>query len=142
VSASDLPASPIVDIGDRRLRDAWRELSSSKGDTAVLEAVRRPRPGATRARAVVAWGRSDLDDLRNAMSYMTCPRCGLSVRLRASFLVLERCPRCVARARMLVPMRLSEEKPPPSRTGREEQGSDREAARPADRAPCPGTADA
>ena len=32
MSASDLPASPIVDIGDRRLRDAWRESSSSKGD--------------------------------------------------------------------------------------------------------------
>ncbi|MEA2300016.1 MAG: hypothetical protein QOD61_1694 [Solirubrobacteraceae bacterium] len=40
------------------------------------------------------------------MSYMNCPRCGLGVRLRASFLTLEHCPRCLAWARLSVPMRV------------------------------------
>jgi anti-sigma B factor antagonist len=38
------------------------------------------------------------------MSYMRCPRCGLSVRIRAAFLALEHCPRCIAKARTSVPM--------------------------------------
>ncbi len=41
------------------------------------------------------------------MSYMNCPRCGLSIRLRASYLTLERCPRCLARSGLAVPMQLS-----------------------------------
>ena len=31
------------------------------------------------------------------MSYLSCPRCALSIRIRASWLVMERCPRCLAR---------------------------------------------
>lgn len=40
------------------------------------------------------------------MSYMNCPRCGLSIRLRASYLTLERCPRCLARSGLAIPMQL------------------------------------
>src|SRR3978361_137049 len=42
------------------------------------------------------------------MSYMNCPRCGLSLGLRAPFLTLDRCPRCLARAGAAIPMYLSE----------------------------------
>jgi len=38
------------------------------------------------------------------MSYLNCPRCGLSIRLRAPYLALERCPRCLARAGLTIPM--------------------------------------
>jgi anti-sigma B factor antagonist len=41
------------------------------------------------------------------MQYMSCPRCGLTVPLRASFLTLKRCPRCVAIRRLSVPMVMS-----------------------------------
>ncbi|HEY5428298.1 MAG TPA: STAS domain-containing protein [Solirubrobacteraceae bacterium] len=40
--------------------------------------------------------------------HMSCPRCGLTVPLRASFLRLSRCPRCLATARVSVPMFVSE----------------------------------
>jgi hypothetical protein len=43
------------------------------------------------------------------MPFMNCPQCGLSVRLRAPYLILERCPRCLARNRESVPMELSEQ---------------------------------
>jgi anti-sigma B factor antagonist len=50
------------------------------------------------------------------MPYMNCPRCGLSIRLRAAYLALERCPRCIAKASVSVPMSISErssrERPP------------------------------
>ena len=36
--------------------------------------------------------------------HMSCPRCGLVVPVRASFLRLRRCPRCLATARISVPM--------------------------------------
>ncbi len=42
------------------------------------------------------------------MSYMRCPRCGLSVRIRAAYLAVERCPRCIAKARMSVAMTMVE----------------------------------
>jgi hypothetical protein len=45
------------------------------------------------------------------MSYMTCPRCGLTVRIRVPYLALERCPRCIARARALVGMEFSDARP-------------------------------
>ncbi len=44
------------------------------------------------------------------MSYMSCPRCGLTVALRAEYLTLERCPRCVAKARVAVPMFITGER--------------------------------
>lgn len=34
--------------------------------------------------------------------FLNRPRCGLSVRPRAGWLTVERCPRCVARARIAV----------------------------------------
>jgi len=42
------------------------------------------------------------------MSYMNCSRCGLSVRLRASYLLLERCPRCLARSGVSVAMHVTD----------------------------------
>jgi hypothetical protein len=42
------------------------------------------------------------------MSYMHCPSCGLTIHLRAPFLTLERCPRCLARRGAAIPMRVSE----------------------------------
>ncbi len=50
------------------------------------------------------------------MSYMRCPRCGLSVRIRAPFLTLDRCPRCIAKQRVAVAMTMIEDRahnPPP-----------------------------
>lgn len=35
---------------------------------------------------------------------MNCPRCALAVRVRADYLKLERCPRCLARAGVSVPL--------------------------------------
>jgi Zn-finger nucleic acid-binding protein len=49
------------------------------------------------------------------MSYMHCPRCGLSVRLRASWLTLDRCPRCLARRGVSVTMMLSDRRAWPAR---------------------------
>jgi hypothetical protein len=42
------------------------------------------------------------------MSYMHCPSCGLRIRLRAPFLTLDRCPRCLARRGVAIPMQISE----------------------------------
>jgi anti-sigma B factor antagonist len=42
------------------------------------------------------------------MPYMNCPRCGLSVRLRPPYLTLQRCPRCIAKFGISVPMQISE----------------------------------
>jgi hypothetical protein len=38
---------------------------------------------------------------------MNCPDCGLSVPLRAPFMTLDMCPRCLARRRIARPMVLS-----------------------------------
>jgi len=38
---------------------------------------------------------------------MRCPHCGLSVPLRAAYLTLDVCPRCVARRRVTGPMTVS-----------------------------------
>ncbi|MGA2010059.1 MAG: hypothetical protein ABSH51_05940 [Solirubrobacteraceae bacterium] len=38
---------------------------------------------------------------------MRCPHCGLSVPLRAAYLTLDVCPRCVARRRVTRPMAVS-----------------------------------
>jgi hypothetical protein len=42
------------------------------------------------------------------MSYMKCPSCGFSIHLRAARLTVDRCPRCLARRGMAVPMSESE----------------------------------
>jgi hypothetical protein len=38
------------------------------------------------------------------MSYFNCPRCALSIRVRADYLSMTNCPRCLGRARMPVAM--------------------------------------
>jgi hypothetical protein len=50
------------------------------------------------------------------MSYMNCPCCGLSIRLRASYLALERCPRCLARRKVAVAMYVSQRPGGPAAT--------------------------
>ncbi|MBV9816756.1 MAG: hypothetical protein JOZ07_00235 [Solirubrobacterales bacterium] len=38
------------------------------------------------------------------MTYLNCPRCGLKIHVRTSNLTLERCPRCLGRAGISIPM--------------------------------------
>ncbi len=45
------------------------------------------------------------------MPYMNCLRCGLRIKLRASFLTLDLCPRCLGRAGVPVPMYVSDQPP-------------------------------
>ncbi len=40
--------------------------------------------------------------MRNAGSYLNCPRCGLSIGIRSPWLAITHCPRCIARARTAV----------------------------------------
>jgi hypothetical protein len=49
-------------------------------------------------------------------AYMHCAHCGLAVRLRASFLTLDACPRCLARHRVARPMRITHLPEPPEIT--------------------------
>src|SRR4051794_6000659 len=44
------------------------------------------------------------------MSDTNCPRCGLKIRLRAAFLAVEHCPRCLAFRGLAVPMLVSEDR--------------------------------
>lgn len=39
-----------------------------------------------------------------ASEFLNCPRCGLSIRLKVSWLTVEHCPRCIARA--AIPVKL------------------------------------
>lgn len=43
------------------------------------------------------------------MSYMNCPRCGMSVRLQAPYLLPDRCPRCAARSGISVPLEVTDQ---------------------------------
>jgi Zn-finger nucleic acid-binding protein len=61
------------------------------------------------------------------MSYMNCPSCGLSIRLRASYLAIERCPRCLARRKVAVAMYLSQRPGGPPAT--DDSASPHEGAR-------------
>lgn len=36
------------------------------------------------------------------LTFLNCPRCGLSIRPKVSWLTVEHCPRCIARARIPV----------------------------------------
>lgn len=38
------------------------------------------------------------------MTYLNCPRCSLTIRVRADYLAPRSCPRCIARARLAIPM--------------------------------------
>jgi hypothetical protein len=104
--------------GDRMLRpttsgDADMEAAFGMEQTATspMSAV-ASRAGASRTSASAA-PRSPGD----AISYANCPRCGLAVRLRATFLTLRHCPRCVARRGIAVEMFTSKLRvlPSPSR---------------------------
>ena len=48
------------------------------------------------------------------MSFMKCPRCGLSVGLRVQYLTLQRCPRCAAKAGVSVAMTITEQDSTPA----------------------------
>lgn len=41
-------------------------------------------------------------DPRPAAIYLICPRCGLSIGLRARWLAVSHCPRCIAHTRTAV----------------------------------------
>lgn len=41
------------------------------------------------------------------MSYLNCPRCRLTIRIRAPYLVMRNCPRCLAHAGLPTPMYVS-----------------------------------
>lgn len=42
------------------------------------------------------------------MNYLACTRCGLTIRLRAPYPTIKHCPRCIARARIALPMEPTE----------------------------------
>lgn len=42
------------------------------------------------------------DSCTAAAAFLDCPRCGLSIRMKASWSAIEYCPRCIARARIAV----------------------------------------
>ena len=48
------------------------------------------------------------------MSDLNCPRCGLSVRLVAPYMLVERCPRCLAHRRQIVEMYVTSTFPTPA----------------------------
>jgi hypothetical protein len=47
-------------------------------------------------------GAHDPEASAREVSFLNCPRCGLSLRPRAGWLTIEHCPRCMARARIPV----------------------------------------
>ena len=47
------------------------------------------------------------------MSFIHCPRCGLNVRLVAPYMLVERCPRCLAHRRQIVKMDVTSTFPTP-----------------------------
>jgi len=38
------------------------------------------------------------------MSYLNCPRCALSIRIRADYLAMTNCPRCMGRNQVTIPL--------------------------------------
>jgi tRNA G26 N,N-dimethylase Trm1 len=38
------------------------------------------------------------------MTYQHCPRCRLAIRCRATYLMMDHCPRCLARAAVISPL--------------------------------------
>jgi hypothetical protein len=45
------------------------------------------------------------------MLYMHCHRCNLTLEVRSSYLTLEHCPRCIARARIATPLVIRNDQP-------------------------------
>ena len=48
------------------------------------------------------------------MSYLSCPRCRLTIRIRAPYLGMRNCPRCLAHAGLPTPMYASPRRVIPS----------------------------
>jgi hypothetical protein len=46
----------------------------------------------------------DPAESRRPAPFLNCPRCGLSIRPKARWMAIEHCPRCLARARVVVNM--------------------------------------
>jgi hypothetical protein len=46
------------------------------------------------------------------MSYLSCPRCHLTICIRAPYLEIRNCPRCIARAGLPTPMHVSQSRTP------------------------------
>jgi hypothetical protein len=40
------------------------------------------------------------------MSHLSCERCGLQIKIRAAFLRIDNCPRCLARSATVAPLAL------------------------------------
>jgi hypothetical protein len=40
------------------------------------------------------------------MSHLSCKRCGLQIKIRAAFLRIDNCPRCLARSATVSPLAL------------------------------------
>jgi hypothetical protein len=38
------------------------------------------------------------------MPYLNCPRCALSIRIRAEYLAMTNCPRCLGRSQATIPL--------------------------------------
>ena len=67
-------------------------------------------------------------DAWGCMPYLTCPRCRLTIRIRAPYLTLRNCPRCLGRAGLPTPMYVSSA-PRMGRSGLLAPGADEDGAR-------------
>src|SRR5205085_2183229 len=112
---SGLPPAAVVVISHDGYGSDHQDRAEATLARALLRRVlpvARHAPSTARGRiAVVARAdrRSRLVRVEREpdVPYMTCPRCGLSVQLRASYLTLERCPRCIAKRGVSMPMVVS-----------------------------------
>ncbi len=68
------------------------------------------------------------------MSYMNCPRCGLSIQLRIQWLRCDDCPRCLGRSGIAVPVHVSAHRLWPSASLRSSSTADAPAVSPGERA--------
>jgi hypothetical protein len=119
IASADRWAASDPHAADRRhdvqLRGGARQLPADVGDGLDALTPRPPSPERGRTRSDTAAGCRRWGGVawagrpaQPAMSYMNCPCCGLSIRLRASYLAIERCPRCLARRKVAVSMYLSQ----------------------------------
>ena len=95
-----------------RLHDDRASCSRPSG----LASRRRPRcsrPNSVR----LAMRADDHAASSRAVSFLNCPRCGLSIRQSGRWLTIEHCPRCIARARLAVNL-FSSPLPAVERTGK------------------------